>query len=591
MANPISSDSPNYRPLRIWIPAVLIILMVAARYFSVWFPEMPMVWMVGAFVPALLGLLILLWWLTLSRANWTERLIGLVGVIAAIATAVYLMDKTMLGPPIVVLTMPTTIAAFAVTLILTSGMLTFRRTLLAILCSFLVAGCSALLKNDGARGDFSFGFDWRWKPTPEEVFLTSRAASTKTETIGQPTTESFSNPTWPGFRGPRRDGVQRGLVFESDWNKFPPKELWRFKLGPAWSSFAVANKFLVTQEQRGEQEAIVCYDADTGKEVWAQAIKSRFFDALGGLGPRATPMIASGSVYAMGAEGWLVKLNAVDGTIQWKADLRELTKQELPMWGFSCSPLVVDELVIVHAAGQTADGVVAAFETATGKLKWSVPADKDSYSSLHLANYFDKQQLVFLGAHGATFLEPATGKTLLNYEFKIMGYRALQPAVVDSNRMLFTSEYSGSRLIELESTDTGLAAKEVWTSRNIKPDFNDLVVHEGFAYGFDGAIFSCIDLKDGSRRWKKGRYGKGQVMLLADSALLLVISESGELVLLSANPKEHRELAKLKALEGKTWNHPVVVDDRLYLRNAEEAVCYQLPQVSESADSNTTAED
>lgn len=583
MANPISSDSPNYRPLRIWIPAVLIMLMVGARYFSVWFPEMPMVWMVGAFVPALLGILILLWWLTFSRANWSERLVGLLGVIAAIATAVFLMDKTMLGPPIIVLTIPTAIAAFALTLILTSGMLTFRRTLIAILCSFLVAGGSALLKNDGARGDFSFGFDWRWKPTPEEVFLASRQANTTFEVVARPTAENFSNPVWPGFRGPQRDGVQRGMAFESDWSKFPPKEQWRIKLGPAWSSFAVADRFLVTQEQRGEQEAIVCYDADNGKEVWAQEIKSRFFDGLGGLGPRATPMIANGSVYALGAEGWLVKLNAIDGAIEWKVDLREFTKQELPMWGFSCSPLVVGDLVVVHAAGLTSEGVVAAFNTATGKVSWSVPADKDSYSSLHLTHYFGKEQLVFLGAHGATFLEPATGKILLNLELKITGYRALQPAVVGSNRMLFTSEYSGSRLIELDSIDAVLSAKEIWTSRNIKPDFNDLVVHEDFAYGFDGAIFTCIDLKDGSRRWKKGRYGKGQVMLLADSECLLVISESGELLLLSATPEEHRELTKLKALEGKTWNHPVVVEDRLYLRNAEEAVCYQLSTVPVAA--------
>jgi hypothetical protein len=134
--------------------------------------------------------------------------------------------------------------------------------------------------------------------------------------------------------------------------------------------------------------------------------------------------------------------------------------------------------------------------------------------------------------------------------------------------------------LELKPTDQGLEASEVWTSRNLKPDFNDLVVHEGHAYGFDGAIFTCIDLVDGSRKWRKGRYGKGQVLLLADSQTLLVIAESGELILLAATPDEHRELAKLTALDGKTWNHPVVVGNRLYLRNANEAVCYELTQVS-----------
>lgn len=314
-------------------------------------------------------------------------------------------------------------------------------------------------------------------------------------------------------------------MFASDWQRSPPNELWRIKLGPAWSSFAVADNYLITQEQRGEREAIVCYAADTGHEAWVQEVKSRFFDALGGLGPRATPTIADGGVYALGAEGWLVKLNAVDGSVLWRADLREITQQPPPMG----LPLVVGNIVVVHAAGNDRKGIIA-FDCQDGKMVWSVPADKSSYSSLHLTRYFDQQQIVFLGADGATFLDPSTGNTLLDHEFKISGYRAFQPVVVDSQRMLFTSETAGSRLIELSPTASGLDATVVWTSRNLKPDFNDLVVHEGMAFGFDGAILACIDLKDGSRRWRKGRYGKGQVLLLEDSRLLLVISEMGELV-------------------------------------------------------------
>lgn len=577
MDAPSLTDPSPFRRLRVWIPLLLVPLMIVARLFTGWFPEIPMVWMVGSFVPGLLAILILVWWLTLSRARWTERIVGLVGVVAAIATAALLADPTMLGPPIIVLTVPTTVAAFAIILILTSGILSFRRTWLAIGASFVVAGFSTLLTNDGARGDFSFGFDWRWRPTPEDLFLENRLSNQPEDVAEEPLADSFANPVWPGFRGPSRDGTQRGMTFESDWEKFPPQEKWRIKLGPAWSSFAVADKYLVTQEQRGDQEAVVCYDGDTGREVWEQGIESRFFDALGGLGPRATPMIANGSVYAMGAEGWLVKLSAVDGSILWKKDIRDLTKLPPPMWGFSCSPLVVDDLVFIHAAGNEDLGILA-FDTETGDVRWSVAADKDSYSSLHLTSYFDQQQLVFLGSRGAMFLDPATGKVLLDHEFKITGYRAIQPAIVDSKRLLFTSEYAGSRLIELSSIDQGLTASEVWTSRSLKPDFNDFVVHEGHAYGFDGAIFTCIDLKDGTRRWRKGRYGKGQALLLADSAMLLVVAESGELILLAATPDEHRELAKLAALDGKTWNHPVVVGNRLYLRNANEAVCYELPQ-------------
>lgn len=360
------TSSAPYRPLRIWIPVVLLVLMVVARYFMTWFPEIPMVWIVGAFVPFLLSLVVIGWWLTLSRATWTERGVGLLGVGLILVAVVAAMDATMRGAPIFVLTVPTTMAAFALALIVQGGVLGFRRTGISLLFAAVVASGSAMLKNDGATGGFSFGFSWRWQPTPEEEFLAQRP--TNPRATRRPTTASFQQPAWPGFRGPDRDGKQTGQVFSADWKSQPPHEIWRIKLGPAWSSFAVADQFLVT------------------------------------------------------------------------------------------------------------------------------------------------------------------------------------------------------------------SSKEVWTTRNLKPDFNDFVTHQGFAYGFDGAVFACVDLQDGRRAWKQGRYGKGQVLLLADSNLLLVIAEeSGELVLLEANPEELVERGTITALDGKTWNHPVVIGKRLYLRNAKEAVCYELP--------------
>ena len=122
-----------------------------------------------------------------------------------------------------------------------------------------------------------------------------------------------------------------------------------------------------------------------------------------------------------------------------------------------------------------------------------------------------------------------------------------------------------------------LEGRALWTSKDMKPDFNDILVHDGNVYGFDNAIFACISLDDGTRKWKGGRYEKGQAFLLEDSGLILVVSEKGELVLLRATPNKHEELGKIAALSDKTWNHPVVVGNRLFLRNAEEAVCYLLP--------------
>jgi outer membrane protein assembly factor BamB len=175
----------------------------------------------------------------------------------------------------------------------------------------------------------------------------------------------------------------------------------------------------------------------------------------------------------------------------------------------------------------------------------------------------------------------------LRHEWPIEGYRSLQPQVIGDDRILIPGELSaGTRLIRIVRDGDELAAEEVWTSRSMKPDFNDLVVHEGHAYGFDNRVFASIDLETGERNWKGGRYGKGQVLLLADAQLLLVMGEEGQVVVVAADPAEHVELAEFQALDGKTWNHPVVIGDRLYVRNSDEAAAYRLPM----ADSPTKPE-
>jgi len=137
----------------------------------------------------------------------------------------------------------------------------------------------------------------------------------------------------------------------------------------------------------------------------------------------------------------------------------------------------------------------------------------------------------------------------------------------------------GIRRVAVAHGPAGWTLKERWNSRGLKPYFNDFVVHKGHAYGFDGSILSCIDLSDGARKWKGGRYGNGQLVLLADEDLLLVLSEEGELALVKATPDQFTEVARFKAIEGKTWNHPVLVHDVLLVRNGEEMAAFRLPLV------------
>jgi hypothetical protein len=282
-------------------------------------------------------------------------------------------------------------------------------------------------------------------------------------------------------------------------------------------------------------------------------------------------------VFTTGATGILLRLNPSTGEIIWKQDLKEVAGRKTPMWGFAASPLVVDSVVIVHAGGPADKGVLA-FDLASGALRWSAAAGNDSYSSPQLNSIAGEELVLMLSNDGLLFLDPVTGKERLNYKWKFMNYRALQPRLVgDDTILLPTGMNAGTRAIRIKKNEGQLSVEELWTSRYLKPDFTDLVTHQGFAYGNDGGIFTCLDLKTGERRWKGGRYGKGQVLLLENSGLLLVAAEQGRVVLLRADPNEHLEVDAFQALEGKTWNHPVLVGDRLYVRNSQQAACYQLP--------------
>ena len=143
--------------------------------------------------------------------------------------------------------------------------------------------------------------------------------------------------------------------------------------------------------------------------------------------------------------------------------------------------------------------------------------------------------------------------------------------------MLFASGYgTGARLLRIGRIENGWDVAQVWSTKDIEPYFNDSVCHHGYVYGFDGKVLACIDLRSGKRCWKGGRYGYGQILLLPEMDLLLVISETGEAVLVKADPQQHHELGRFQAVNGKTWNHPVIAHDRLLVRNSEEAACFEL---------------
>lgn len=575
-----ASSTGNLLPLRVWPAAVLMVGMVIARWLPTLWQDGPAnIWMSAAFGPLLLGLAILLWWLFASRASILERIVGFVGCIALFGITFVLVDRSMIGPALMVLTIPVGTAMFGIGAMLGAKRLTFSRTIVALLVAAVGFGSSALLRNEGMWGDFAMELDWRWNQSAEEQMLAARG-DVEQVSINEVNSEldtTLAEPEWSGFRGGDRTSRAKGTRLITDWSSNPPTELWRIPVGPGWSSFAVAGNLLFTQEQRGPMESIVCYDADTGREIWVCELESRFDEAIGGPGPRATPTLANGQLYAMGAEGFLVRLDPKTGDIQWKVDLRQVAGREPPMWGFASSPLIVNSTVIVHAGGGGDLGVIG-FDVDSGKKVWSVPSGGHSYSSPQLATVSGRRTVIVPTDAGATFVNPENGHVQLEYNWKHGGYRALQPQVVAGDSVLIpTGMGTGTRRIRLEIDGEGFRAEELWTSRELKPDYNDFVIYQGHIYGYDGMIFTCIDLETGERKWKGGRYGKGQVLLVEDSGLLLIASEKGEAVLLKADSTKKEELARISAIDGKTWNHPVLVGDRLFIRNGEEGACYRLP--------------
>ena len=343
-----SDQVSSFKPLRTWPLILLLLGMTVSKLLPILTQDDSDETMIASvFGPLIFAFLIVVWWMTFSRAKLLERIVGLLGIALAFALAWFTANKTMHGPAFVVLGGPLGAAAFGIAALLLSRTLSMKRTFVAVIAAVLGFGVLILFRSDGMWGDGHMGLSWRWKKSAEEKLLAD-SASEKVAESGKYSDERLeqwlSNPEWPQFRGPGNTGIQSGLAFSSDWSS-EPKLLWKVPVGPGWSSFAVAGNLLFTQEQLGEKETVSCFAADTGEKIWKHQITERFFDPLGGPGPRATPTLANGMLFAQSASGTIQRLDPKTGKLVWSKDIKELGSCELPYWGFASSPLAVGELV------------------------------------------------------------------------------------------------------------------------------------------------------------------------------------------------------------------------------------------------------
>ncbi len=423
--------------------------------------------------------------------------------------------------------------------------------------------CRFALRISGVTGDLLPIVEGRWTKARVEAAegILTRAASPAALTA-----------SFPQFLGPSRNGVLAGPVLARDWTKAPPRVLWRHGVGAAWSGFAVEGARAVTQEQRDGEELAVCHDTLTGAVLWTRADVARYATVIAGEGPRATPTISSNRVFTMGGTGLLNCLDLATGKLLWQHDTLKESGAPLPEWGVACSPLVTERAVIVTVGGR--HGMVA-FDRETGARLWAAGSDSPHWCSPVRVTLGGLPQVVVFSENVSAYDEHS-GKVLWQSPWRSPYPHVSTPLVVSSNRVLVSQGYGGgSELLEVAATNRHWRATRVWKSIRLKSKFANMIALEGFVYGLDDGALACVELATGELKWKGGRYGHGQMLLVGE--LLLLMAESGEVVLVEPGPAEPRELSRFKVFAAKTWNPPALAGDLLLIRNDREAACVRLP--------------
>ncbi|HEV2915820.1 MAG TPA: PQQ-binding-like beta-propeller repeat protein [Pyrinomonadaceae bacterium] len=380
---------------------------------------------------------------------------------------------------------------------------------------------------------------------------------------------------WTDFRGPARDGRYDEVAIRTSWPANGLPQLWKQPVGGGYASFVVAEGRAYTIEQRRNQEVVAAYDVETGRELWTHGWNAEFRESLGGDGPRATPTWNDGRLYALGAAGEFRCLDAKTGKLVWNRNILSENGAQNIEWGMAASPLIVDDKVIVLPGGLSGKSVVA-YNRLSGAPLWKVLNDQASYTSPMLVTLAGRRQVLVVTASRIVGLAPEDGALLWETPWQnSASINVSQPIAVDQNRFFISGGYGkGAALVEVTGAGRSFSARKVWENNSMKNKFNSSVLHNGYVYGLDEGILSCVEVTSGERKWKGGRYGYGQVLLA--SGHLVITTENGEIVLVRATPESLVEVARFSALEGRTWNNPAIAQGRLLVRNATEMAAYNI---------------
>jgi outer membrane protein assembly factor BamB len=387
---------------------------------------------------------------------------------------------------------------------------------------------------------------------------------------------------WPQWRGPNRDGVSSETGLLAVWPADGPRTVWEAPGGMGYSSPAIAGGKVYLLLQDGDHEAVVCLNVADGKEIWRHRYPALFTNPESGTGPHASPLVDGDRVYTVGATGMFFCLDAATGKVNWSHDLLKEANVPNQEYGTSFSPLIEGELVITMPGGPNGNSI-AAYDRKDGHLVWKNLDDRAGYSSPVAATIAGRRQLVFLTAENVLGLSPQDGKLLWRYPWPIFKDCNIATPIVAGDYVFVASGYSkGCALLHIETAtsppvpspqeDRGaLVAKPVYEHNRMRSRFSTSVLYKDHLYGFDEFFLVCMEFRTGKVLWKKRGFGEGSLTVADDK--LLIMSDSGQLVLADASPEKFQERSSVKMFDGRCWTVPVLAGGQLYVRDEKQIRC------------------
>lgn len=387
-------------------------------------------------------------------------------------------------------------------------------------------------------------------------------------------TQEDSENKWIQFRGPERSGHSMESLDGVDWSTSKPELVWKHELGSGFAELTIMGNRMYTMTSQTidsitGSEFLAAYELETGEELWRQKVDSIYFDPDGwGDGSRTTPSIDDEHIYCLSGHGKLSAHHLKDGAIIWQIDLKAKYGSAEPRWGFSTSPIILEDLLIMEVGGKD-DKAFVAFDKENGDIVWNHGTGNASFNSPLLATIDNQLQIIFANGKTLYSFNPK-GDTLWTYAMPFGGITAM-PLLIEDNK-IFLSGIRNPGFVIVEINDQ--IATEFIRGTSMKTDFNTAIYHDGFIYGFHVASLRCISAETGEVKWTKRGFGKGSLMMVDDK--LMVLSDKGKLIIVEAKPDAFQEVVSVQALEGKSWTAPSFVNGKVYVRNLTHMACYKI---------------